>query len=81
MTTARPAHALTPQEEAIISRWEAGLGSKAIAEQTGYDMDIVRRVLGYLAVKPIDNWQRPAAQASDQLAARIREVHPQMVPA
>lgn len=71
----RPTHCLTPQEAAIIDLWEAGHGSDEIIRRTGYKAHIVCRVLGYMAVKPVDYWQRPAAEASAALAARIREVH------
>jgi hypothetical protein len=66
---------LYPQEEQIIDLWDAGKGMDAIMADTGLPRTTVRRVLGYLAVKDSDNWQRPASAATDQLAARILEVH------
>ncbi len=66
---------LYPQEERIIDLWEEGKGMDAIMQSTGLPRSTVRRVLGYLAVKDSDNWQRPAAAATDALTARILEIH------
>lgn len=66
----------TERERQIMEYWDAGKGSKFISEQMGISQDHVMNIVSFMCVNNHDRWQAPAMQATLQLAARIRDVHP-----
>lgn len=70
-------HGPTVREQQVLDLYEADVAPADIAAKLGMQVGYVQQVVARLHRPTLEDWQSPAAEASDRLLAALRRHHPE----
>lgn len=70
-------HGPTAREQQILDMYDAHAGFDAIADALEVKASYARQVVARLHRPVLEDWQSPAAEASERLLAALRRHHPE----
>lgn len=70
-------HGPTVREQQVLDLYETNVAPADIAAKLGMQVSYVQQVVARLHRPVLEDWQSPAAEASERLVAALRRHHPE----